>query len=304
MRNDRYPIKMLVLVVLIALVQCELPFDDTPDTPLPSPSPSPTPEPQILPYSHFLGIREFVAASLLLLYIIFYIFGTRSVHQSVAALSSTCATPLRRYFCVVPDRLSRVSRHEYRSWITGRSGYHGGFVTFRLTRRSDPIGFIFDRILQKKTMLTFELVCEPANDVPAIFSLSNRPLDYVKEYKLKARKVEGLPLTLFTDFGASRHPFVDKVIAFNSKRPGAIVGIDLSDTNRFATRNAGRFVARFEFAVRGDLARFVDDEMVDCVMDVADSFCKLQLTEHAFEKNARRRQELFGPQNPEKKKNV
>jgi hypothetical protein len=109
---------------------------------------------------------------------------------------------------------------------------------------------------------------------------------------------------LFTDFGASRHPFVDKVVEFNSKRPGAIVGIDLCDTNRFPTRTAGRFVARFEFAVRGDVGRFVNDELVDFVMDVADSFCKLQLTEHAFEKNARRRQELFAPQNPGKKKNV
>ena len=95
-------------------------------------------------------------------------------------------------------------------------------------------------------------------------------------------------MKLYTDFGASRHEFIEKIVSFYSKRPGSIIAIDMSDVNRFETSMAGRFVARFEFAADGPDA-FLDDGTIDFVMSMADAFNKLRLPDKTSDKNVRRR---------------
>jgi hypothetical protein len=296
----------VLFVVLFAEIDNDLPFADTaddlepdafadaPDDVESSPSPVPQP-PVIIPFEQFLGIKEIIAITILIISILFYIFGMRSIRRSVTSVTDSYTTPLRRYFYVVPDLFNPVSRYEYHSWITGRCGYIGGFVTIRFWRCCEPLAFLLDRLLRRQNKVIFELVCEPEMQTPAIFSLRERALPYVRDYKLKTRQIDGLPLKLFTDFGPSGAEFINSAIEFNRSRPGVIAGIDLSDTNRFETQAGGRFVARFEFNVRESIGSFVNDELVDFVMQMADSFCKLHLTDHTFEKNVKSREELFGP---------
>jgi hypothetical protein len=273
----------------------DLPFDDDPNSdPIPVPSPSPTPSPSpIRPFSQILGIPELFAAAILLSYLLFYFIGSHWIESAVRRASRSAAAPLRKYFYVVPDLFQRITTHEFHSWVTGRKGYLGLFVRGKFTMKCDPIGWFFDKVIGRGNRLVFEFVCEPEPEQCGVFSLRYNALDYVKELKMAKVGVSEMGLNLFTDFGDAKEVFLNAIIGFHRRRPGVIWSVDLANTNRFETSVGGRIVARLEFTFREKFEDFVNEELIDFVMGIADQYVSLRLPEGVIEANVRHRAEVL-----------
>ena len=278
---------MLVLLIALCAAEIDLPFDDGQSQPVVEEKPA-EPTHTIIPLNQMIGPIEYGALAVAIVYIVFFIVGGRTMARELKRAEKG-VEKLRKYFYVVPSRFLGVTRHDYHAYVTGRRGYLGGFVTIHFTKRSDVLGFIYDTILGRRTRVVFEFVCEPERQLPAIFSLRKRILYGHTSYNLKERKIDELGLTLWTDFGAARTPFVEAACEYAKKRPGRLVSIDLNDCNRFETCVAGRFVARVELNVDCSFETFFDDETVEFVMDVADRFNKLELSDKRYDKNVRER---------------
>ena len=278
---------MLVLLIALCAAEIDLPFDDGQSQPVVEEKPA-EPTHTIIPLNQMIGPIEYGALAVAIVYIVFCIVGGRTMARELKRAEKG-VEKLRKYFYVVPSRFLGVTRHDYHAYVTGRRGYLGGFVTIHFTKRSDVLGFIYDTILGRRTRVVFEFVCEPERQLPAIFSLRKRILYGHTSYNLKERKIDELGLTLWTDFGAARTPFVEAACEYAKKRPGRLVSIDLNDCNRFETCVAGRFVARVELNVDCSFETFFDDETVEFVMDVADRFNKLELSDKRYDKNVRER---------------
>lgn len=278
---------MLALCVLLAI--SDLPFEEEGS---PSPGnenqPQPTPTPEIVPLKNLIGPVEIAALLIGLVYAIFFVLGGRNMSRELKNAEKG-VEKLRDYFYVVPSRFIPVTRHEYHIWVTGRRGYLGGFVTISFSKRSDILGWLWDLLRGRRTRVVFEFVCEPERQLAAIFSLRKELLSSQKTYKLEQSVIEGIDLALWTDFGVSKTPFVDAAVNYVKNHPGRLISVDLNDCNRFDTSVAGRFVARIEFEANKGLGVFFDDETVDFVMDIADRFNKLELTDSQYDDNVRAR---------------
>lgn len=286
----------LLALAVIAKCNADLPFDDDAfETPPTTPTPIPAAEPTMLPISEVIGITEYCVIAILILYAIIFVVGRASMKKSLLKLSKSMEH-FRNYFYVVPTRMQRITRHDFHSYITGRRGYLGGFITVSFSKRSDILGWIFDKITGRKTRIAFEFICEPETQSPAIFSLRHSLLKYQKEYQLQERKIDELGLTLYTDFGDAEKPFIDAILEYEKIRPKRIVSIDLNDCNRFETNVAGRFVARIEMEVSGRIEEFVDHQTIDFVMNICDNFNKLHLSDHTLDANVRQRATFISDQ--------
>jgi hypothetical protein len=230
---------------------------------------------------------------LALLYVAFYLLGRMSMQAAIKRAGRAFATPMRKYFYVVPDILQQSTLHEFHCWVTGRKGYLGALVKAKFTMRSEPLGWLFDTIIGRGNRLVFEFVCEPEPEQIGVFSLRYNDLDYIKELKLPRENIPQMRLNLFTDFGDSKQDFLDEALAFNRKRPGVIWAIDLANTNGFDTKEGGRIVARFEFLFPHKFERFIDDELIDFVVGVADKYVSLRLPVDTLEDNVQRRAEML-----------
>ena len=281
---------MFAVILFLVSVKCQdLPFEDDESREETSDEGHELPiTRRIVPYSEMIGITEYCVVGVALFYIVFYIWGGKNMQRELRD-GSKALERLRKYFYVVPSRFLRVARHEHRLYVTGRRGYLGGFVTVYFSKRSDILGWLLDKMMGRKTHVVFEFVCEPQNQLAAIFSLRKKILPYQKGYNMKERKIEEVRLSLWTDFGQARQPFVEAIIVYAKKRPGQLASVDLNDVNRFETNVAGRFVARFEFVVNSSLFEFFDDETIDFVMDIADKYNKLALPQKSYEKIVRQR---------------
>ncbi|OHT08280.1 hypothetical protein TRFO_04881 [Tritrichomonas foetus] len=250
-----------------------------------SSKPKPTPEIQI-PLMDIVGYREVVVGVIAVACIIIYNAGKNYISKKIATIGEKFAESMRRYFLIVPDSFKGVSKHEFLLYLTGRSGYKGGFVTICFSKRLDILGYLWDKIFGNKTKITFEFICEPLMQSTAIYSLGKSLLREYKPYNLKETQIPELGLSVFTDFGKSSEKFNDYVREYGKRHSNVIKQIDMNDMNRFETRVAGRFVARFSFDVE-DIENIVDDETIDFVVKMADAFVTLELDEEAYQNNIR-----------------
>ncbi|KAK8892125.1 hypothetical protein M9Y10_029348 [Tritrichomonas musculus] len=291
---------MIFLIFLFSFIKCEggdLPYDDSApkidedytesneENNNITPTPEPTPEITI-PLKDLLGTREIIVGVIFFLCIIFYFKGKSNIQKSINSIEEKLAPAMRKYFLIVPDCLKSVSIHEHLLYLTGRSGYMGGFVTVKLSKRIDFIGYLWDKLFGNKTTITFEFLCSPLTQSTAIYSVRKKILHDYKPYDLKETPIPELGLTVFTDFGIAANKLTELVKNYGNKHSNLISEIDMNDMNRFETRIAGRFVARFNFIVT-DLNNIIDEETIDFMMKMADSFITLELDEEAYQRNIR-----------------
>lgn len=292
---------MILWIFLFSLIKCEgkdLPYDDTfsknyddsidyddPLTPTPAPTPTPTPEIYI-PLKDILGLREVIVASIILLSLLIYIIGKNNINKTMKQVQKKFATELRKYFLIVPDTFKKVSKHEFLLYLTGRSGYMGGFVTIQLSKRLDILGFLWDKIMHNDTTITYEFLCEPINQSTGIYSARPKLLKEYSPYDLAETPLPEMKLSIFSDFGSSGDKFTEMIKQYGVNHTNQILEIDMNDMNRFETRIAGRFVARFKFNVK-DIDNIVDNQTIDFMMKMADSFITLELSEEAYQHNIR-----------------
>lgn len=291
---------MIFLIFLLSFIRCEgdLPYDDSSpknddeytnseEENNITPTPEPTPE-ILIPLKDLIGIREIIVGVILVISIIIYLRGRSNIQKAIASIEEKLAPAMRKYFIIVPDFFKNVSMHESLLYLTGRSGYMGGFVTVKLSKRLDVIGYLWDKIFGNKTTITFEFICQPLNQSTAIYSVRKKLLNEYKPYNLKETPLPELGLTVFTDFGKYGDKLTEMVKNYGNKHSNLISEIDMNDMNRFETRIAGRFVARFNFIVN-DIKNIVDEETIDFMMKMADSFITLELDEEAYQYNIRQR---------------
>lgn len=291
---------MIFLIFLLSFIRCEgdLPYDDsspksdddyTERTEGNDITPTPEPTPEIMiPLKDLIGLRELIVGVIFILSVIIYFSGKSNINKTIASIEEKLAPAMRKYFLIVPDYFKNVSLHEHLLYLTGRSGYMGGFVTIKLSKRVDIIGYLWDKIFGNKTTITFEFICQPLNQSTAIFSVRKKLLREYKPYNLRETPIPEMGLTVFTDFGKLGVKLTEMVKDYGNKHSNLISEIDMNDMNRFETRIAGRFVARFNFVVT-DIKNIVDEETIDFMMKMADSFITLELDEEAYQYNIKQR---------------
>jgi hypothetical protein len=109
----------------------------------------------------------------------------------------------------------------------------------------------------------------------------------VDRLKLKAYAVSQR-LTMWTDLGESREPFMAIIKNFVEANPVIVQMIEVADTNNFETRKECGYVARFEFKIIGDMG----DSIVDFLVKVADEFVLLKLPADVQYRNKKLRDTL------------
>lgn len=301
---------MFILIGLIFAIEEEIPFATEEELAAEASRPKPTPVPPLEPKSliEIIGIRELVVSIILLLYAVWYYIGKWSIKKEKTLITNKLNHGLRKYFAVVPDVMQPKSNHRFYSYITGRTKYFCAFVQLFLPKRCDIFGFLLDKLLMKKTMLSIELV--PITDMAsaAVFYLVPRKPKELNELNLKERTIEGTNLKLYTDFGPSRKVFVEEIEKFNKAHPGCIQSIIMTDTNHYITRQEGRFVCKVDLIINDKIDNIINDELADFFVKLSDEFAVLRLTEKTYDKNIRSRQQLFDEakreyeaQNPDKK---
>ena len=178
---------MIFLIFFLSFIRCEdndLPYDDSSpksdddykdssEEKNITPTPEPTPE-IMIPLKDLIGIRELIVGVIFALSFIIYFVGKNNINKTIASIEEKLVPAMRKYFLIVPDYFKNVSMHESLLYLTGRSGYMGGFVTVKLSRRIDIIGYLWDKIFGNKTTITFEFLCQPLNQSTAIYSVRKK----------------------------------------------------------------------------------------------------------------------------------
>ena len=239
-----------------------------------------------VPWNEIFGISEIFAIILFTVTFLFYIIGQRNIQRNIQNIQERFAPLMRKYFLVVPDYFGRLSNHEFVLYLTGRTGYTGGFVNIKFSKRSDLLGFLWDKLWGTKTTISFELLCTPYNQSTAIYSLGKKLRKEYEPFELKEIKIPEVGLTAFTDFGSSRERFNQIVREYGKKNTNVIKEIDMSDMNRFQTRMGARFVARFCFDVL-NINNIINEETINFVIKMADEFNELELDTNAYQNNIR-----------------
>jgi hypothetical protein len=125
--------------------------------------------------------------------------------------------------------------------------------------------------------------------------------DFVDKLHLKQTPV-GSRMTLWSDLGDSRGPFVSIIREFVERNPVILLNIEMCDLNRFDTRNDCRYVARFEFRVIGEVREFVNEGLVDFCLSLSDAFVLAKLPPDIQGRNERLREKLQKEKEGEKEK--
>ena len=262
--------------------------------------PTPTPTPNIkIPLKDLLSYRELIVGGGVLIYILFFFIGKLSIDKSKKYLSDNFLSFLRNYFAIVPQYLTKQYLHRYGSYFTGRSGYQGGVISIIFPSQCDPIGKTISILKNSFPTLTIEFILTPPKPISGFLKISNSKPNNFEELKLKQFNLPD-KLSCFTDIGEYRSEFLEIVSEFIEKNPKTIESIEFSDINTYETREESKYVARFEFSLRYGMEGFINEQLVNFIMNLTDKFVTLKLSKDIIEKNISIRNKII---NEEKKKN-
>lgn len=258
-----------------------------------APPPPPPQEKVRVPLKDILSLREVLVAAVFVVYVIFFIVGKVRISKKRQQVEDKVLPIIReKYFAIAPENLQKDNLHSYRCYITGRTGYQGGVVTVKFPSMCDPLGAILAAFTGKKPTITFELICKPPKPVAAVFKVANAKPEYFEQLQLKQKSFENdHKIQCYTDFGEARKQFMSKIDAFLEEHPNTIQMIELSDINEYDTKLESQYVARFEFTVPN--FEFLNEKLIDFVMDLADDYVTLQLTKEASSRNEKIRDKLL-----------
>jgi hypothetical protein len=301
-----------MLILLAISVLADLEYDDAaPDLPLeadaaPDPAPpdaeseieaneadlhtAPTPPPVLRRRGllEVLSYREAIVVCVAVVYLLVYFAGRRVVGSKIASVTRTLLPPFRRHFAVVARGFAPRSNHKFALWVTGRTNYQGALIITSFRRTCDPLGFAWAVAFGEADVLAVEIVMHPPHCPSAMMHVGREKPHFVDRLKLKAHAL-GQRLTMWTDLGESREPFVAIIKSFVEANPVIVQMIEVSDINNFETRNEGGYVARFEFKIIGEMG----DGVVDFCMKLADTFVLLKLPGDVQYRNKKLRDKLI-----------
>ena len=237
---------------------------------------------------------KLVPCILLIIYLLFYIFGKRSMMKDITRFEKELIPELRKYFAVVPNHFRMIKYGTFQIYITGRSCYNGLHISLRFPRKCDPFFFLFDLIFHHKIQITFEYVIEPYMASAAAFYMSTKnsiPF-HLKELKLETFSTNDFKLSFNTDFGPSRDKFISGIMSFMIQNQNCLQTIEMSDLNQKSSKFDGRFITFLDFTLSSHQENRLIP-IVDLGVSLADNFVLLTLTPEQYEKNAFVRRELI-----------
>jgi hypothetical protein len=292
-----------ILLVFSVCSDGDLPFDDEADSnikygedfdvPTPTPPPTPIPLPPFpqLPISSLFGIRELFLLLMLFVYLLWFWLGYRDCRRVESRVTETIIAQLQTYYAAVPDRFVKPHLHRMDAFATGRVCHKGVLITIDLTKRCDPLGFLWDTITNHSSVLAFEFIVDPQYEIPGFFHISRKTPGFVRALNLAEFSVSDEKLKGFTDMGDHRHAFLPLFNRFIETHRGMLRLVEISDINRFQLIGECRFVARMEFQFRKKDEEFVfSHEIVDFALSIADKFATMRMDADVIARNNATRQ--------------
>lgn len=226
------------------------------------------------------------------LYLIFYIFGRRSMKKDINQFENILIPELRKYFAVVPDHFKMEKYGSFYTYVTGRSRYNGIYIFVKFPRKCDPLFYLWDLIFHNEISVTFDSCVEPYMESTAIFYLSHEKIP-LRISELKLKEVISKSGTVYhTDFGTSCESFVQIIDNFLTKTNISIQTLEMTDLNHYHSQNDGRFTVFLECKGKN----LFEEELKSIVylsVELSDKFILLTLTPEQFEINALVRRELI-----------
>ena len=277
----------LIWLLFLGLADDSLPFDDDDSgrkytfdddgdevAPEKTPKPIPTAKYPMQPITAVLRLREAVFGIIFVVYAVWFVVGWRDISRVARKAGSTVQESLKRYYAAVPTKFVSFGMHRMDAFATGRVCHKGVLTSVRLTKRSDPLGFLFDLVRGKKSVLVFEFIVETKQNVSLMLHVGRRQPGFVEKLKLEQYNMSETELKCYTDLGESRHIFSSHIDSFIERHPKMVRLVEISDANRFDLMREEKHVVRIELEFTRNLEDTVfSDEVVDWAVQLADKFC-------------------------------
>jgi hypothetical protein len=225
-------------------------------------------------------------------YLLTYLYGRRSIRSKIEKVTEPLLGSLRRHFAVCNGAFEIRNYHEYHRLITGRTGYQLGFIIQKFKRMCDPLGILFSVLRGDSDTLIIEFLLKPVHQFCGILHISKDKPYFADDLKLKSYGMKH-KYSVWTDIPDQRDIFVSPIKEFIEEHPGVVELIELSDVNRFSTRNENRYVAHFELKEVGQIETFITDSLVDFIVKIADSFVVLNLPPDVHSRNEKVRENVL-----------
>jgi len=261
--------------------------------------PTPTPPPRVkIPLKKLFKVQDFACIALLVLFVVFYIFGRISNSKQAQKIIETISPHLSKYFAVSKAQVKKLTDHDFQAYVTGRKGYYGCLIRISFACDSDPIGLIYSMFKGQSSQISFEFVIRP-RDTNGILLVQKEKPEWVDKLHLKTRSVvQGY--SCFNDFGQSKEPFITKIEEFLNANPNSIQLINLTDQNPFCTRDSSPNCAKITFKFSNNLPEFmINGEMVSFAIDIADMYATLRLEPDVQNRNKNLRISIINQQKKE-----
>ncbi|KAH0796549.1 uncharacterized protein GO595_010442 [Histomonas meleagridis] len=291
----------------------ELPFDDQePENTTQEGDPNEVP-PKIkrfnyLPISTIFKIREIIMIIIVLIFISFYIYGRKSIQNIQKRALETIISSFKEYYAVIPQRFVSYSNHRFDAYVTGRTSHLGCLITFNITKRCDPIGFVYDKLLKRNSTVSFEFLISPNQKVPLLLHISSKSPKFAECLKLKRYDMINTNLICLYDLPESLDEFLPMIEEFIKTRPNVLRLVEISDANRFDLKNECRFVVKLEFNIDKNEEIVFSDEIIKFGVSLADKLVLFEVPQEALSKMENMRKEIvmearteFGIPEPKKK---
>lgn len=257
-----------------------------------------------IPLKDIVGIREVYVGIVMIVYLIIYIIGRSIVRKKIKTVNEKLIPALRKHFAVVNEKFYQRNRHDFDSYITGRKGYMGCVISQKFAKTCDILGILMRVIRSETDKIIFDFLLEPKNPIAGMLHVSKTKPYFADDLKLKQHNL-GNKLQLYTDIGdENRKVFTKLINDFIEENPGSLQCLEMSNTNRFETRDNDNYVAHFELNVIGLIETFYSQELIDSIVKIADTFTMLKLPNEIQYKNERTRILLNKNNQPKEEKKL
>lgn len=321
---EKWKMAGLIIALFVAIARCndpfsepdpvhaDLPFEgdgeqdaevEEPEMPTETPSPTPTPAPVPREMREVIGLPELFVAGGFVMYLVIFLVGRAYIKAKLGEIKVRLFESLRRHFAIVPEEFQARNVHTFDAWVTGRTGYQGGFITQRFKKTCDPLGISMSLFQGSADTLTMEFLVKPKHLVSLVFHVSRENPQFVESMKLKSYNLPER-LTVWTDLADQRGAFMTLVNAFIEGNPGVLDMIEVSDVNRFETKDNNKYVARFQFKIIGAISDVITDELIDFCISMTDKFASMKLPRELQIKHEKVRATLARENEPKEEKQL
>lgn len=264
---------------------------------------APTPPQKVsIPLRDIIGKREVYVGIMMAVYLAFYCVGRMIVSRKIKEVNQKLPAAMRKHFAVVNDKFYQRNRHDFDSYMSGRKGYMGCVTSLRFAKTCDILGYLKRVIFSETDRVIFDFLLDPKNEFAGMVHVSKAKPYFADDLKLKQHSI-GNRLQLYEDIGdENRKVFTKLINDFNEEHPGSLQCLEMSNTNRFETRDNDNYVVHFELNVIGSPDTFYNQELIDSIVKIADTFTMLKLPNEIQYKNERTRILLNKKNQPKEEK--